>query len=223
MKNKLIIILFLFYSCKSDKGKVIPEPTYKMKFQIDTVGINPDGSFLLALGYVKDTSDNSSSDKVQESHNENTCDFHTYLGGCDTNLTKYCNFIGRHSLIDSCINKPHSYPSENIIGRQDAWPVLGDSNMSRLISYCVFIGNGAGKCSTNERYCIIVGHDSVARNIHGRDMIWHVNYSEPELLKHPNIKRLLKLYECNVGTDKDTPENRKFLQKLITSDLNTNY
>lgn len=73
----------------------------------------------------------------------------------------------------------------------------------------VIIGYGAGKYLTTESYCVIVGHDSIAVNTKGKDMVWYVNWDEPLLIMHPDIKKILFDYYLEyIKTGKDDKHYR---------------
>lgn len=48
---------------------------------------------------------------------------------------------------------------------------------------------------TRESYCIIIGSDSIVKNLSGKDKIWYVDYNEPLLILFPGIERLFKTYD----------------------------
>ena len=73
----------------------------------------------------------------------------------------------------------------------------------------ILIGNGAGKYITNESYCIIVGHNKLAVNSKGKDMIWLVDWNEPYLKSNLDIKIiLLNYYNSFIKTKKDSKNYR---------------
>lgn len=73
----------------------------------------------------------------------------------------------------------------------------------------VLIGKNAGKYMTAESYCVIVGHDSIHLNAKGRDMIWIVDWDEPYLCTHPDIKKILcDYYNDFIVTGKDDKHYR---------------
>lgn len=76
-------------------------------------------------------------------------------------------------------------------------------------SYNVKVGVGAGDKMICEHHCVVVGHDSVAQNTHGKNLVWYVDYTEPYLPKCLAV--LLKTYEPRIGTDKDNYESRREL------------
>ncbi|MEO6304655.1 MAG: hypothetical protein ABIP51_15955 [Bacteroidia bacterium] len=77
----------------------------------------------------------------------------------------------------------------------------------------VCIGRNAGWYLTTESFCTIIGHDSTAINLKGKDLLWYVDYKE-SLLTNDMIS-LLKNYEPLVGTKEDTRENRISLHKKL--------
>ena len=80
----------------------------------------------------------------------------------------------------------------------------------------ILIGNGAGKYLTNESYCVIIGHNKLAVNSKGKDMIWLVDWNEPYLVTNPDIKIiLLDYYKSFVKTKKDSKDYRAGLALRI--------
>jgi hypothetical protein len=110
--------------------------------------------------------------------------------------------------------------------------ILGDSTLyskdtmpgiqGRLGSFNVCIGKDAGSFLSRESYCVIVGHDSTAVTLRGKDMLWYVDFNEPALLDRPMIKILLEHYDQNyVAKGNDSKDNRLKLIHLILATVNS--
>jgi len=94
-------------------------------------------------------------------------------------------------------------------------------NENTFYSYNVLIGEGVGKNFTHEEFCVIVGHDSIAVNAQGKDMMWIVNWNEPYLLQNPEIKTLLEEYDNSIRKKAlDSPANRIRLVLSVQNTLN---
>ena len=87
--------------------------------------------------------------------------------------------------------------------------------------YNTLIGYGAGHYLTTESYCTIVGSDSIAYNLHGKDMLWYVDYNLTSNLLPYCIEKELRWYEDNIiNKGIDTKEERIKLSKKIVIILN---
>ena len=105
--------------------------------------------------------------------------------------------------------------------------VVFDCQAQKYGDHNILIGVNAGMFITNESYCVIIGHDSLAINAKGKDMIWQVDWNEPYILKNPDIKIILEdYYKRFILTNKDDKDYRLGLvfkiinrnNKLIGSD-----
>jgi len=103
------------------------------------------------------------------------------------------------------------------------WEAMIDTTLKNTgISKCgnIIMGNGAGKYLTTESYCVIIGHDSLAINAKGNDLIWIVDWDEPYLCEKPSVKTiLLQYYNDFIKTKKDDRSNRAAMVSRVINTL----
>lgn len=82
----------------------------------------------------------------------------------------------------------------------------------------IYIGKNAGQQAINETLCVVVGHSKKHINARGKDMAWLVDWNEPYLVQHPEIKLLLwKYYNDYIKSGLDTRETRAELIEAVGS------